>query len=149
LISLSDLPGINCVLNLTSALCLVAGFACIRWRSVRLHAAAMLAAFSASTLFLASYVTYHYMRQWKYEQAHTPYSGEGVMKAIYYAVLLSHAVLAVVVVPLVLRTLYLALRRRWTAHRRWARWTFPLWLYVSVTGVVVYFMLYGLGSSGP
>ena len=98
----------------------------------------MLAAFACSILFLVSYLIYHY------QVGSVPYKGQGWMRVVYFAILLTHTILAVAVVPLVLITLIRALRERFAAHRRIARWTFPIWLYVSVTGVIVYMMLYGL-----
>ena len=98
----------------------------------------MLSAFACSIVFLASYLIYHY------QVGSVPYKGLGWMRVVYFAILLTHTILAVTVVPLVLITLVRALRERFAAHRRIARWTFPIWLYVSVTGVIVYMMLYGL-----
>ena len=97
----------------------------------------MLSAFACSIVFLASYLIYHY------QVGSVPYKGLGWMRVVYFAILLTHTILAVAVVPLVLITLVRALRERFAAHRRIARWTFPIWLYVSVTGVIVYLMLYG------
>jgi len=98
----------------------------------------MLSAFGCSTLFLISYLVYHY------QVGSVPFKGQGWMRTIYFAILLTHTILAVAVVPLALLTLSRALKERFAAHRRIARWTFPVWLYVSVTGVVVYVMLYKL-----
>jgi uncharacterized membrane protein YozB (DUF420 family) len=98
----------------------------------------MLAAFTSSTLFLISYLVYHY------QVGSVPFKGQGAIRTLYLAILLTHTILAVVVVPMALITLSRALKQRFAAHRRIARWTFPIWLYVSVTGVVVYWMLYGL-----
>lgn len=98
----------------------------------------MLAAFACSTLFLASYLIYHY------QVGSVPYKGQGWIRPVYFAILLTHTILATAVVPLALITLARALREKFAAHRRIARWTFPIWLYVSVTGVVVYVMLYRL-----
>ena len=97
----------------------------------------MLSAFACSIVFLASYLIYHY------QVGSVPYKGLGWMRVVYFAILLTHTILAVAVVPLVSITLVRALRERFAAHRRIARWTFPIWLYVSVTGVIVYMMLYG------
>ena len=130
------LPRVNAMLNGASAALLVAGFACIRAQRVHAHAACMLTACVTSTLFLVSYLTYH---------AHVGsvrFPGQGGARTLYFAILISHTILAVGIVPLVLRTLYLAARRRFAAHRALARWTLPLWLYVSVTGVIIYWMLY-------
>ena len=132
----SLLPMINAVLNGTCAVLLVAGYLFIRRKAVRAHKACMATAFLVSILFLISYLTYHSMH------GSTRFSGTGWIRPAYFAILISHTVLAVMIVPLVIRTLYLALRNRFEAHRRIARWTLPLWLYVSVTGVVVYWMLY-------
>lgn len=103
----------------------------------------MLSAAGTSTVFLACYLVYH---------AHVGsvrFTGQGPVRPLYYAILITHTILAAAIVPLVLRTLFLGLRRRDDAHRRIARWTFPLWLYVSVTGVAIYLMLYQLYPSGP
>ena len=136
MISLSDLPTINASLNLTSTVLLVIGYLFVRKQRIRAHAACMIGAFVVSTLFLVSYIVYHY------QAGHTTYEGQGVIRMLYLTVLLTHVLLAGTVPPLALRTFYLAWRRRWTSHKRWARWTLPIWLYVSVTGVVVYVMLY-------
>jgi len=98
----------------------------------------MLAAFTTSTLFLISYLIYHY------QVGSVPFKGEGALRTVYFTVLLTHTILAVAVVPLALMTLIRALKERFDAHRRIARWTFPVWLYVSITGVIVYVMLYRL-----
>lgn len=133
---LHHLPTVNALLNSTSAIFLAIGFLCIRRKKVHAHRFCMILALLASTLFLASYLTYHAL----FGAVH--FMGQGPIRAIYFAILLTHTVLAMVIVPLVMRTLYLALRRRFDAHRRWARWTLPLWFYVSITGVVIYEMLY-------
>jgi len=137
-IPLDKLPTIDALLNASSAIFLILGYAFIRRRRVDLHRACMLAAFATSTLFLACYLWYH---------AHhgvTRFTHHGVVRPIYFALLTSHTMLAAVIVPLVLITLSRALRRRFDRHRHIARWTLPLWIYVSVTGVVVYWMLYHL-----
>jgi putative membrane protein len=138
MLSLSDFPALDAGLNALSAVLLALGFFFIRRKNVSAHKACMLSAFASSTLFLACYLWYH---------AHhgvTHFPGRGAVRAFYFALLGSHTVLAAVIVPLVLLTLYRALRQRFDLHRRVARWTLPLWLYVSVTGVVVYWMLYHL-----
>ena len=134
--SFEDLPTLNASLNLFATMLLIGGFAAICGGATSLHARLMVAAFVVSTLFLISYVVYHY------SHPSTKYTGEGALRAVYFTVLISHILLAVTVPPLAIRTLYLAARKRWESHRRWARWTFPIWLYVSVTGVVIYAMLY-------
>jgi len=124
------------MLNATSAVLLTAGFVCIVRRRVAAHRACMLAAFATSALFLACYLVYHY------HVGHVAYSGRGAIRAVYLTILASHVLLAVLVLPLALATLYRAFRADFPRHRRIARWTLPIWLYVSVTGVVVYWMLY-------
>jgi uncharacterized membrane protein YozB (DUF420 family) len=136
--TLRDLPALNASLNALSALCLLLGYACIRARRREAHRAFMLAAFSCSTLFLASYLVYHF------QVGSVRFRGEGILRTVYLAILLSHTVLATLVVPLVIATLVRALRGRFEAHRTLARYTLPIWAYVSVTGVVVYWMLYRL-----
>lgn len=132
------LPSVNAALNATSAVLLFSGWRAIRAGRRDLHRALMLSAFASSTLFLAGYLT-----RIALTGTHR-FPGTGLMRAAYFAVLGSHTVLAVTALPLVLRTLFLALRERFPDHRRIARWTLPVWLYVSVTGVVVYVMLYRL-----
>jgi len=136
LISIWQLPTINAALNSLSAVFLCAGFLFIRSRNRRAHRACMLAACACSTLFLLSYLVYHY------QVGSVPFKGQGPIRAVYFTILITHTVLATTVVPLALITLVRALRERFDAHRRIARWTFPIWLYVSVTGVIVYAMLY-------
>ena len=133
------LPTVNASLNALSAMLLLAGWRSIRAGRRQRHHALMLAALSASALFLAGYLT-----RLALTGTHR-FPGTGLLRATYLAVLTSHTVLAAVALPLVLRALYLALRGRFEAHRRIARWTFPVWLYVSATGVLVYFMLYHWG----
>lgn len=134
----SILPFVNALLNAGSAVCLVAGYVFIRQRRVPAHRAAMLSAFALSTLFLISYVTYHL------QAGSRPYGGQGITRVIYFVLLLSHVILAVAILPLALTTLRRAWRGDFVRHARIARRTLPLWLYVSVTGVVIYLMLYRL-----
>ena len=129
-------PLANACLNAASALCLAAGYIFIRRKEINRHRVAMGSAFVVSSLFLVSYLAYHA------KVGHVRYSGTGVLRTVYFTLLTSHTLLAAVIVPLILRTLYLALKGRFQDHRRWARWTLPLWFYVSVTGVVIYEMLY-------
>jgi putative membrane protein len=136
------LPTVNAALNATSAVLLVLGFRAIRARRVERHRALMLAALGSSLLFLAAYVT-----RIALTGTHA-FPGTGALRAAYLAVLASHTILAALAGPLILRTLFLALRERFPAHRRIARVTLPVWLYVSVTGVVVYVMLYHLAPRG-
>jgi uncharacterized membrane protein YozB (DUF420 family) len=139
MIEIRDLPHLNALLNTISAVLLWCGYRWIRAGRRAAHRAAMLAAFGSSTLFLASYLTYHA------QIGSRPFTGAGWIRPLYFTILLSHTVLAATVVPLVLVTLHRALRGRFEAHRRIARWTFPIWLYVSITGVLVYLLLYRLG----
>ena len=134
--SASVLPTLNACLNATAAVAILTGVLAIRRRRVAVHRAAMLTAFAVSTVFLVSYLVYHYQAGSK------RFEGPGWLRVVYLAILLTHTVLAVAIVPLVVTTLYRALTRQFARHVPLARWTFPLWLYVSVTGVVVYWMLY-------
>ncbi len=134
--SVPTLPTLNAALNATSAVLLALGFAFIRRGRWKVHRAFMLSAFATSTAFLVSYLYYHA------QVGTTPFAGQGWVRPVYFTILLTHTVLAVAVVPLALVTLARALRARFDRHRRIARWALPLWLYVSVTGVVVYLMLY-------
>ena len=134
--SASVLPTLNACLNATAAVAIVTGVLAIRRRRVAVHRAAMLTAFAVSTVFLVSYLVYHYQAGSK------RFEGPGWLRVMYLGILLTHTVLAVAIVPLVVTTLYRALTRQFARHVPLARWTFPLWLYVSVTGVVVYWMLY-------
>lgn len=136
------LPTLNAALNGTAALLLAAGYVLIRRRQVAAHRAAMLGAFGVSALFLVSYVVYHA------QAGSRPFEGEGWIRPVYFAVLISHIVLAALIVPFVLATIYRAWRGEFGRHVRIARWTLPAWLYVSVTGVLVYWMLYHL-AGGP
>ena len=136
LISLSQLPSLNAALNALSAVLLVAGYCFIKSKNISAHKRCMLAAFTSSVLFLVSYLVYHY------QVGSVPFKGQGGIRVVYFSILLTHTTLATVVVPLALVTLFRAFRERFDAHRRIARWTFPIWLYVSVTGVIVYAMLY-------
>ena len=135
--TLHDLPALNAGLNGTSAILLTGGFLLIKRKHVTAHRAAMLAALAVSAAFLVCYLTYHLQTG-----ARTPFGGTGPIRSIYFVMLISHILLAMAIVPLILVTLTLALRGRFDQHRRWARWTFPLWYYVSVTGVLIYFSLY-------
>ena len=137
----NDLPAVNAGLNATCAVLLVAAYAAIRARRVRLHQALMLTAFTVSVVFLASYLYYHFVVK---DGRPTRFTTEGWQRAAYLAVLLTHTVLAVVVAVLAPITLALGFNAFNNRHKRIARWTLPIWLYVSVTGVVVYWMLYHL-----
>jgi uncharacterized membrane protein YozB (DUF420 family) len=134
----SVLPHLNASLNATSCILLLAGFFFIRQRKITAHVACMVGAICVSILFLVSYLIYHY------NYGSVRFTGQGAVRQLYLGVLLTHTVLAVVIVPLIILTLRRALRGEYRLHRRIARWTYPLWLYVSITGVVVYLMLYHL-----
>ena len=138
MIPLTALPAVNAALNGTTALLLSTGWVMIRGRRIAAHRLCMLSAFGVSTLFLASYLYYH---------AHSGlrhFQGSGWIRPVYFAILISHTVLAAAIVPLAVVTIALGLSARFPKHRRIARWTLPLWLYVSLTGVVVYVLLYRL-----
>lgn len=137
-------PAINATLNGTSALLLIIGRTMIARGRVAAHRAMMISAFTTSTLFLVCYLTYHIGRQLSGLSASVHFQGTGWSRPIYFTILISHTILAVIIVPLVLITLNRGLKQRYPQHRKIARWTFPLWLYVSVTGVVIYVMLYHL-----
>jgi uncharacterized membrane protein YozB (DUF420 family) len=133
-----DLPALNAILNSTSAVLLAAGYAAIRRRAIPVHRALMIAALGTSSAFLTSYLIYHA------QVGSVRFQGQGWIRPVYFAILISHTILAVAIVPLIAITVTRALRREFARHRRIARWTLPLWFYVSVTGVVIYFMLYQL-----
>ena len=135
---ISALPTLNALLNGASAVLLVSGYLLIRRRRVAAHRACMLTAFVVSTIFLVSYLTL------RYYAGMTRFGGQGWIRPVYFTILASHTILAAAIVPLALVTLSRALRTRFDRHVRIARWTLPLWLYVSVTGVVVYLILYQL-----
>jgi uncharacterized membrane protein YozB (DUF420 family) len=135
-VNLSDLPALNATLNATSAILLTTGWVLIRRGRMAQHRAVMIAAVTTSALFLVSYLVYHA------QVGSVRFTKQGPIRAVYFTILLTHTVLAVTIVPLVLVTLTRGLRARYERHRRIARWTMPLWLYVSVTGVIVYLMLY-------
>ena len=136
--TVSDLPALNATLNATCAILLTIGWILIRRGRLRQHRAVMIAAVCTSALFLASYLIYHA------QVGSVRFRGTGVIRTVYFSVLLTHTVLAVVIVPMVLVTLSRGLSGKYDPHRRIARWTLPIWLYVSVTGVIVYVMLYRL-----
>ena len=138
MLSISDLPAINASLNLVSTVFISAGWYLIRRGAWRRHAACMIVAVISSTFFLAGYIVYHA----HVGEKSTHFSASGLVAAIYFPMLISHILLAFATLPLVILTLIPVFRRRWDRHRRIARWTMPIWLYVSLTGVLVYLMLY-------
>ena len=133
-----DLPTLNATLNSCSAVLLIAGFACIRRQNITAHRVCMIAALVTSTAFLTSYLIYHA------QVGSVHFQGQGWIRPVYFAILTSHTILAAAIVPLIVITVRRAVRREFPRHRRIARWTLPLWFYVSVTGVVIYLMLYHL-----
>lgn len=134
--SVTDLPALNATLNAIAFVFLVTGYVFIRKRQWRKHRACMIGALIMSALFLTSYVIYHL------QVGSVPFRKTGWIRTVYFAVLIPHVILAAAITPLVLITVSRALSRRFDKHRRIARWTLPLWLYVSITGVIVYLMLY-------
>ena len=138
---ISYLPHLNACLNGTSAVLLFSGYRFIKAGNVAAHRTCQLSALAVSILFLASYLTYHF------NHGTTRFQGTGLARPIYFTVLTSHTILAIVIVPLVTLTFYRAFRQDFTRHRRIARITLPLWLYVSITGVIVYLMLYQIYPS--
>jgi uncharacterized membrane protein YozB (DUF420 family) len=135
-VTFSDLPAVNASLNGLSAVFLSLGFWFIRRKNIAAHRRCMLSAVATSTLFLICYLTYHF------KAGRTVFRDPAWFKNIYRTLLLSHTLLAVIIVPMVIITLSRALRQRFDKHKKIARWTWPLWMYVSVTGVVIYFLLY-------
>jgi len=135
----SILPAVNALLNGTSAVLLSVGYICIRRRKVTAHKTCMVTAFVVSSLFLVSYLIHHY------QVGSVPFLGPGWLRGVYFTLLIPHVVLAACVVPLALTTIHRGWKSRFEQHVRIARWTLPIWLYVSVSGVLVYWMLYHLG----
>jgi uncharacterized membrane protein YozB (DUF420 family) len=133
---IASLPAVNATLNAIAAVLLFCGYVMIRRRRIETHRKFMLAAFATSALFLVSYVVYHA------NIGSRPFTGQGPIRVVYFSILITHVILAAAVLPMALITLTHALRARFDRHRRIARWTWPIWMYVSVTGVIVYLMLY-------
>ena len=132
------LPTIDAVLNAAAALCLSAGYYFIKKKNIKAHKACMISALGVSAVFLTCYLVYHY------NVGSVRFAHEGWIRAVYFPLLLSHTVLAAVIVPMVLRTAYLGVANQLARHTGLAKWTFPMWMYVSITGVMVYLMLYQL-----
>ena len=143
MITLSDLPSLNAMLNATAAILLLVGRNYIKKGNREKHRRCMLGAFGVSLLFLVSYLVYHY------QHGSQPFQGTGWVRPLYFTILLSHTVLAAGLAPLVIVTLRRALRKEYEQHKRLARWTYPIWLYVSITGVVIYLMLYHFFAPQP
>ncbi len=138
----ADLPPVNACLNGLSAAFLSAGFYFIRQKKVAAHRNCMLAAFGTSVLFLVCYLTYHFYLASYLHRGPTIFKEPAAFRPVYLAILISHTLLAIVIVPLAIITLSRALREQFDRHRRIARWTWPLWIYISVTGVLIYLLLY-------
>ncbi len=136
MLTLSDLPTLNATLNGISFAILLTGYYFIRQGKITAHKTCMLSALAASILFLTSYLVYHY------NVGSVRFTKEGWIRPVYFTILISHTILAVTVVPLAVVTLYRAWKEKFTKHVKIARWTLPIWLYVSVTGVIIYLMLY-------
>ncbi len=136
MLSIHDLPAVNATLNAISGVLLVIAYALIRARRIEQHRAVMIAAFSTSSLFLVCYIIYHA------QVGSVPFTRRGFVRPLYFTILITHVTLAAAVLPLAIVTLSRGLKARYPQHRRIARWTFPIWLYVSVTGVLVYVLLY-------
>ena len=130
------LPTVNASLNALSGVFLLVGYVLIRRRQITAHRNAMLGAFGSSTIFLISYLVYHA------QAGSRPFTGQGSIRYVYFAILISHVILAAAILPMAIVTLSRGLRGRYADHKRIARWTFPTWMYVSITGVIVYVMLY-------
>jgi uncharacterized membrane protein YozB (DUF420 family) len=134
--AIADLPAVNASLNGLAALFLVAGYVLVKRGRRDLHKRCMLAALATSSLFLVSYVVYHW------NAGSRPFTGTGPIRAVYFGILITHVILAAAILPLALVTTGRGLREQYASHVRVARWTLPIWLYVSVTGVIIYLMLY-------
>lgn len=140
--SVSDLPAINATLNGFSAVLLILGYRFIKRGNQKAHQRCMVGALIASALFLTCYVYYHYSMKKLYGEAHTRFLNPAWFRPIYLSILLTHLVAAIAIVPMVVVTVTHAVRRRYESHKRLARWTWPVWMYVSTTGVLIYFLLY-------
>lgn len=136
--TISDIPALNAALNGLATVLLTIGFVLIKQGKREAHRKAMLSACAVSAVFLVGYVTH----KWLVRGVHTPFGGEGAIRTVYYAMLLSHIILAIAIAYLVPRTFWFAIKGNYETHRKWAKITFPIWYYVSVTGVLVYFFLY-------
>ncbi len=137
--SVSDFPPLNATLNGLSAVCLILGLILIKQGKKKAHRNAMIAALTFSTLFLGCYLTYHAMKQGVVTRFPTEFP---VARKVYFSILIPHTILAVVNLPMIITTVVFAAKGNFVKHKKWARWTFPIWLFVCVTGVIVYFMLY-------
>lgn len=145
----TDLPAVNACLNSLSTALLTAGFIFIKRGNKLAHQKCMIGALVTSMVFLACYVTYHYKMKQVYGEAHTKFVDPAWFRPIYLAILFTHLIGAFAIVPLVLITTTRAFKQRFEAHKKIARWTWPIWMYVSVTGVVIYFLLYQIFPQTP
>jgi putative membrane protein len=136
--TMDNVPALNAVLNTIATILITIGFIAIKQKKVTIHRACMGSAFLVSILFLVGYVSHKIY----VHGVHTPFNGEGFIRKIYFPMLISHIILAMAIVPLVLTTLTLALKEKFERHRAWAKWTFPIWYYVSITGVLIYLFNY-------
>lgn len=136
--TVSDIPALNATLNAIATVLIVVGIVSIKRRQEKTHRYTMIAALLVSAVFLVGYV-YH---KWQMQGVHTAFNGEGIIVPVYYVILITHIILAMAILPLVLRTAYLGISLRRESHKKWARVTYPIWLYVSITGVLVYQFLY-------
>lgn len=133
-----QIPALNAILNSIATVLIISGLICIKKGNEKAHRSFMTAALIVSVFFLVGYVFHKWSVNWQ----NRPIGADGVVKAVYLLMLLTHVLLAMAIVPLVLRTFFLAIKGRYESHKKWARWTYPIWLYVSVTGVLVYFSIY-------
>ena len=140
--NISDLPKINACLNSLAAVLLIAGYIFIKRQNKTAHRNCMIGALLSSTVFLVCYVYYHYSMQKLHGEAHTRFLKPEWFRPIYLAILFTHLICAIAIVPLVLMTLSRAIKARFELHKKIARWTWPIWMYVSITGVLIYFLLY-------
>jgi len=141
-VSLTDLPAVNACLNGLSAIFLSTGYYFIRHGNKTAHRNCMVSAFVSSTVFLGCYLTYHIGMRFQYGKGHTEFHDPPWFRSIYLVILFSHLTLAIAIVPLALITLQRAIKQRFELHKKIARWTWPIWMYVSVTGVMIYLLLY-------
>lgn len=142
--SFADLPTLNAGLNATCTVFLILGYFFIKRQRQTAHRNCMIAALITSAAFLVCYVTYHEWLRRTTGGHGTPFTGQGWVRPVYFFILISHIILAVAIVPMVIITVSRAAKQRWEAHKRISRWTWPVWMYVSITGVIVYVMLYHL-----
>lgn len=143
--TVQDIPAINAALNGLATLLMTAGFIFIMKRRIEAHRACMLSAGAVSAVFLVGYVAHKILVR----GVHTPFGGEGPIRTVYFVMLVTHIILAIAIAFLVPRTFFFALKGEFVRHRAWARWTFPIWYYVSITGVLVYFFLYQWWPAAP